>query len=108
MSLKFPLTVFGRRLKLARLKAGLPQDRLGVSIGLDELSASARMSRYEAGIHEPPFDIAVRLGKALGLPTAYFYCEDDDLADIILLWGQASPLGRERIKVFFSTEIPGC
>ncbi|MDC7707706.1 helix-turn-helix domain-containing protein [Vogesella indigofera] len=86
MARKEPTTVFGRRLREARLRAAIPQDRLGVEIGLDEGTASARISRYETGAHEPPFRIAVRLAQALSVPAAYFYCEDDELADLVLAW----------------------
>lgn len=76
-------SLFGRRLREARLRAEIAQDKLGVMIGLDEASSSARMSRYENGIHEPPFLWVERLAEALGVPTAYFYCSDDQLAEII-------------------------
>ena len=62
---------------------GLPQERLGVLIGLDEGSASARISRYETGVHEPAVTTAALLARALGLPLAFFYCEEDELAEII-------------------------
>lgn len=54
MTLKEQPNLFGRRLREARQLADIPQDRLGVKIGLDEHTASARMSRYETGVHEPP------------------------------------------------------
>lgn len=76
-------SVFSRRLKAARLHADIPQDRLGVMIGLDEGSSSARMSRYEAGVHEPPFKTIERIANVLKVPTAYFFCEDDRLAEIM-------------------------
>lgn len=57
-----------------------------MQIGLDETVASARISRYETGIHEPAFDTAVRLALALNVPAAYFYCENDDLANLVLAW----------------------
>lgn len=76
--------LFGRRLRDARLRAGIAQDKLGVMIGLDEGCSSARMSRYETGIHEPPFMIAEQLAKILGISACYFYCDDDRLAEIIL------------------------
>lgn len=75
---------FGRRLRTARELAGLPQDRLGVLIGLDESSSSARISRYETGRHEPPVRTAVQLAEALDVPVAYLYCDDDLLAEILL------------------------
>ncbi|MBP4050896.1 helix-turn-helix transcriptional regulator [Chromobacterium violaceum] len=95
---KQPTTVFGHRLREARQRAAIPQDRLGIEIGLDEGTASARISRYETGAHEPPFGIAVKLAQVLSVPTAYFYCEDDELADLILTFGRVARHDRERIK----------
>ncbi|AXK37981.1 helix-turn-helix domain-containing protein [Crenobacter cavernae] len=100
---KEPTTVFGRRLREARLRAAIPQDRLGVEIGLDEGTASARMSRYETGAHEPPFGIAVKLAQVLCVPTAYFYCEDDELANVVLAWGQVDRSERKRIKLLIES-----
>jgi transcriptional regulator with XRE-family HTH domain len=62
----------------------LSQDRLGVLIGLDEACSSARISRYEGGIHEPPFKTAERIAAALGVPVAYFYCPDETLTQLLL------------------------
>lgn len=80
------------------MRTGLPQDQLGVAVGLDETTASARMSRYETGVHEPPVDIANRIAQVLGVPSSYLYCEDDDLAEVILAWGQLTRDGRVRAK----------
>lgn len=88
-------TLFGRRLRDARISAGIPQDKLGVMIGLDEGCSSARMSRYENGVHEPPFIIAEQLAKVLGLSASYFYCSDDRLAEIILHYSKLSKKERE-------------
>ena len=71
-------------MRQARQKIGIAQDKLGVSIGIDEHSASARMSRYENGVHEPPIATARLLAAALKVPLAYLYCDDDLLADILL------------------------
>jgi transcriptional regulator with XRE-family HTH domain len=90
-------TSFGRRLREARLEAGLPQDRLGVMIGIDEGSASTRISRYETGIHEPAYDTAENLAKVFGIPTAYFYCDDDKLAQVIFRWPRLSTAEKNRI-----------
>lgn len=79
------LKIFGRRLKEIRILLGVAQDKLGVQIGLDESCSSARMSRYESGVHEPNYLTATNIAKALSIPTAYLYCEDDELAEIILL-----------------------
>jgi transcriptional regulator with XRE-family HTH domain len=76
---------FGTRLRSARLRVGLPQDRLGVLAGLDELCSSPRISYYESGKHAPSFRTAERLAEVLGVPVAYFYCPDEMLAELLLL-----------------------
>jgi transcriptional regulator with XRE-family HTH domain len=76
--------IFGRRLREARLRLGIAQDRLGVMIGIDESCSSARISRYESGVHEPPYITAQHLATALNVPVAYFYCDDDALAKLII------------------------
>lgn len=87
MSKRFPANnLFGRRLREARLRAGIAQDKLGVMIGLDEGCSSARMSRYESGVHEPPFLWVERMAAALDVSAAYFYCGDDKLAKIIMTY----------------------
>lgn len=86
MGKKEPVTVFGRRLRQARQRVGIPQDALGVEIGLDETTASARISRYESGVHEPAFEIAQKLAKVLMVPTVYLYCDNDELAEFLLTW----------------------
>lgn len=77
-------SLFGRRLREARNRMGIAQDKLGVVIGMDESCSSARISRYETGIHEPPIATAGRLAMALKVPLAFFYCEDDRLAEILI------------------------
>jgi transcriptional regulator with XRE-family HTH domain len=89
-------TVVGRRLRQARKWAGLPQDRLGVAIGLDETTSSARISRYETGVHEPPIATARLLALELGVPLAFLYCDDDDLAAALLNLASLSATERRR------------
>jgi transcriptional regulator with XRE-family HTH domain len=88
-TLKSPSSVFGQRLREARLAAGIPQDRLGVLAGLDETTASARISRYESGVHAPPFSFAEKLAELLKVPVPYFYTTDDRLAAWILAYVRA-------------------
>lgn len=76
--------LFGKRLREAREMAGIAQDKLGVLIGLEESSSSARISRYETGVHEPPVRTAKRIALALKVPLAFLYCDDDVLAAILL------------------------
>jgi len=76
---------------------GIPQDKLGVMVGLDEHTASARISRYEAGIHEPPIKTARQLADALQVPLGYLYCDDDKLANIILAASQLNDTDRDNL-----------
>lgn len=77
------LNVFATRLKLARQAKKISQERLGILAGIDPSSASARMNQYERGKHIPDFLMVSQIAKVLELPTAYFYVDDDLLAEII-------------------------
>ncbi|EKM0376420.1 helix-turn-helix transcriptional regulator [Cronobacter turicensis] len=50
--------------------------------------ASARINRYEKGVHQASIEIARTLADALAVPLAYFYTEDDELAELLLRWKQ--------------------
>ena len=90
-------TTLSRRLRQARQFHDLPQDRLGVMAGLEESSSSARMSRYESGIHEPSAQFIEAVAKVLGLCPAYFYCADDRLAEIIRVYSGLSEAKRTEL-----------
>lgn len=72
-----------KRLRAARLRAGISQREAGVRAGIDEVSASPRINQYEQGKHTPDYLTLSRLGEVLGVPTPYFYADDDDLARLI-------------------------
>ncbi|WP_165728550.1 helix-turn-helix transcriptional regulator [Pseudoalteromonas sp. 31A1] len=76
------------RLKSARKAAGLTQQQLGMALGLEPNTASARMNQYEKGKHAPDFLTMKRIAKELDVPVAYFYCEEDDLAELIRVIGK--------------------
>jgi transcriptional regulator with XRE-family HTH domain len=90
-------TVFGARLKEVRLRAKISQKSLGIAAGLDASVASTRINRYELGIHKVDYPFACRLAAELSVPTAYFFTDDDSLATLILLYGQASKRTRTRL-----------
>lgn len=79
-----PTNIVGRRLRERREALGLAQEKVGVAIGLDESSARARISRYELGVHEPPYPVVKLLANVLKAPTLYMYCEDEDMAKLLL------------------------
>ena len=82
--------VLAKRIRQAREMLGIPQDKLGVLIGLDEGCASARISRYESGKHQPPLKTVQLLAQKLNVPTAFLFCEDDLIAEVILKLGRLS------------------
>ena len=99
-----PQTLFGRRLLEARVRRGIAQDKLGVLIGIDELCSSARISRYESGVHAPPFPIAERLADAVGVPVAYLFCRDDRLAELLLIYFSLKKQDKEAV-VSYAREL---
>ena len=72
--------MLAHRLKQARLRAGLSQEKLGKLAGIDPMSASARMSQYERGKHSPDYQLMCRVAEILNTPVSWFYTEDEELA----------------------------
>lgn len=89
--------VFAKRLAQARVRAGLSQRQLGLQAGLDPAVASPRINQYERGVHEPHLDTAQRLAKALGIPAAFLYAEDEQLAKLLLAWSDLTPSQRREL-----------
>lgn len=97
-------SIFGVRMKQARELLKMPQEKLGVAIGLDANCASARISRYETGVHEPPIGTARLLAKALKVPLGYLYCADNDLAEILMVASKLTPLERAQLLMAMKAE----
>ncbi|GAB3309913.1 helix-turn-helix domain-containing protein [Luteimonas notoginsengisoli] len=93
MAKKGQIPVYSRRLREAREACGISQRILGIKIGVDEFVASTRINRYEKGVHQPALRIQQRLAIALGMPLAYFYAEDEELAQLI---ADFKPKGKKR------------
>lgn len=96
------MSVFTKRLKEARLAAGLSQERLGIEAGIDPVSASARMNRYELGKREPDLVLVERLAEVLNVPMPYLYADDEQFAELILGFGMLSEA--ERVNVIRTVE----
>lgn len=90
-------TPVARRLKEARTAAGLSQKSLGIEAGIDQFSASARMNQYETGKHVPDYGTVERIANILDLPAAYFYCAEDNLAQLIELFHRSTNEKREEV-----------
>ena len=91
-----PSSIFSRRLRQARLDAGLSQKELGVLAGLDPFVASTRINRYELGIHAPDQTTATLLAKTLGVPLAFLYADTERLARMIRAFSALSTAEQER------------
>jgi len=86
---------FPTRLKAARLaksarlraegKGGYSQEKLGVEAGLVEDSARVRVHQYEYGKHFPDLAQVQHFADALGVPMAYLFCPENDLAELLLV-----------------------
>ncbi len=83
-----------KRLKEARLRAKLTQEKLGVLSGIEEATAYSRLSHYESGTHKPTFELVCEFARVLNVPECYFYTIDDDFAEAVLKlysnWGSKS------------------
>ncbi len=85
MSANYPFTL---RLKEARVAANLSQKDLGILIGIEPSSASGRMNHYEKGRHLPDIQTLKRLSEALDVPLSYFFCESEEMAELVKLINQ--------------------
>ena len=92
---------WGKRLKQARVAAGLSQKSLGIEAGIDQFVASTRINRYELGIHRPDLLTVRKLAKVLDVPVAFFFAdEDDEIAELLLLYKKAgTPVRAEILKM---------
>ncbi|CAM2149283.1 Helix-turn-helix transcriptional regulator [Paraburkholderia tropica] len=91
------MDLVAKRLKEARLRSGLSQERLGVAAGIDEMSASARMNQYERGKHIPDLGTLTRIAGVLDVPVSYFYAVEDDEVELVRLFHGLPRKARGRI-----------
>ncbi|WOC25033.1 helix-turn-helix domain-containing protein [Pseudoalteromonas sp. N1230-9] len=90
------------RLKEARTRAKISQRDLGIKIGLEPSSASGRMNHYEKGRHTPDLQTLKRIAEELHVPLNYFFCENDDMAKLVMLFDQLSQ--EEKLKLLNQLE----
>ena len=91
----------GERLREARTRKGLSQKKLGILAGIDQFSASARINQYERDKHVPDFSTARRLADKLEIPVTYLYAENDDLAELIRVYGELGSRKRQQLLRLF-------
>lgn len=97
--------LIGKRIRSRREELGWSQEKLGVMIGIDESSSRARISRYELGHHEPPVATAKNIAKALEVPLAYLYCEENDVAGLLLALSRLTQRRRTTLVSAWTDEL---
>lgn len=89
--------MLAHRLKQARLRAGLSQEKLGKLAGIDPMSASARMNQYERGKHSPDYQLMCRVAEILKMPVSWFYTEDEEHARLQEIFYLLGPVERHQL-----------
>jgi transcriptional regulator with XRE-family HTH domain len=92
----------GQRIKQARERVGHSQRGLGRAIELDESVAGQRINHYEQELNSPGFGIVNKIAGVTGVPTSYFYEQDDQLAEVIVKLGALNSAGLERVSAYLS------
>lgn len=98
-------TPIAKRLKQARERAGISQRQLGLTAKIDIQSASPRINQYERGKREPDYRTVEKLAEVLRCPVAYFFVEEDDVAEIIWLLHRLSAKRRRQLLAMLSKEV---
>jgi len=78
---------------------GLSQRALGGLVSGDKASGSVRINRYEQQVNRADMDTAAALAKALNVPLAYLFAEDDDQADMLLAFAKLTKAERSKLLV---------
>lgn len=91
------LSIVATRLLEMRERAGLSQTQLGVRAGMNELNCGIQICQYETGTHMPSIWLMMRLAPVLQAPVPYFYCQDPELAALILKFGALESEQRSRL-----------
>jgi len=70
----------------------MSQREVGIQMGLDKDTASARISRYESGAMSVSLEALFELAEALDVPAAYLVASSSEMANAIEAIGK-QPLG---------------
>lgn len=63
----------------------------------DKANGSVRINRYEQQVNRADMDTAAALAKALNVPLAYLFAEEDDQAELLLAFSKLTK--RARLKL---------
>lgn len=93
------------RLRQARELRGLSQRNVGVRMGLDKDTASARISRYESESMAVSLESLFELARALDVPPAYLLATTPAMADAILSLGTESERQQNQLAAILGALI---
>lgn len=60
-------------------------------------NGGVRINRYEQGVNRADMDTAAALARALDVPLAYLFAEEDDQAELLLAFAQLTKSQRARL-----------
>lgn len=97
------MSVIGRRLREARERLGLSQEKVGQEAELDPGSARVRVNRYENGHRTPNPELVEAFAKVLKVPATYFYAQDDNEAEMLIAFHRLSKAKRAKVIEFVTS-----
>lgn len=86
-----------KRLNQAVERAGISQKNLGIRCGLDPSVASSRVNHYCTGRHTPNYNLLEKMALVLGVPVAFFYTADDEMARLLANFSSLPARARKEI-----------
>ncbi|TKA14731.1 helix-turn-helix domain-containing protein [Xanthomonas nasturtii] len=92
-----PRDVVAARLRQARERRGLSQREVGMRMGLDKDTASARISRYESGAMSISLEALFEMAEALEVPPAFLLASSPGMGDAIMALGEQSHGQQEQL-----------
>ncbi|MEB1502708.1 MULTISPECIES: helix-turn-helix domain-containing protein [Xanthomonas] len=92
-----PREIVAARLRQARERRGLSQREVGMRMGLDKDTASARISRYESGAMSISLEALFEMAEALEVPPAFLLAGTPGMADAILALGEQSHTQQDQL-----------
>ncbi len=92
-----PRATVAARLRQARELRGLSQREVGIRMGLDKDTASARISRYESGSMSISLEALFKLAEALEVPPAYLVATTPGMSAAILALSRESAPQQSRL-----------
>lgn len=72
---------------------------------MDPSVASPRVNQYERGAHVPKPETAEALADVLGIPAAFLYTRDEQLAQLLLRWPELTA-AKKKALLKLATERP--